>query len=103
VKPCATCLTRRAIWQITTTPWPHSTCVRHAMSKMAARDPEETDMPSNNDQRHDRAVRCALCEGKFGLIRYYSCRTALCSKKCVEHFKSRREDDSRWLWRFRVA
>jgi|SRR6185437_1951845 hypothetical protein len=27
----------------------------------------------------------------------------LCSRKCVEHFKCRREDDSRWLWRFRAA
>lgn len=62
-------------------------------------------MPSNDDQHHQHrsAARCALCEGKFGLIRYYRCRTPLCSQKCVEHFKSRREDDSRWLWRFRAA
>jgi len=62
-------------------------------------------MPSHDDQhrQHGRAARCALCEGKFGLIRYYRCRTPLCSRKCVEHFKSRREDDSNWLWRFRAA
>ena len=27
------------------------------------------------------AKRCAICEGKFGLIRHYSWRTALCSKE----------------------
>jgi hypothetical protein len=29
------------------------------------------------------AKRCAICEGKFGLVRYYSWRTALCSKQCL--------------------
>jgi hypothetical protein len=33
------------------------------------------------------AKRCAVCDGKFGLIRHYSWRTALCSKKCVGRFK----------------
>ena len=35
--------------------------------------------------------------GKFGLIRYYSWRTALCSKQCANRFKARREADRRWL------
>jgi hypothetical protein len=69
---------------------------------------EETDMPHKDDQRNrqhrpNRAPRCALCDGEFGLIRHYRCRTALCSIKCVERFQLRREADSRWLWRFRVA
>jgi len=64
-------------------------------------------MPDKHEHR-DRNLfkgpaRCALCNGEFGLIRHYRCRTALCSRKCVEHFAVRRENDSRWLWRFRVA
>jgi hypothetical protein len=65
-------------------------------------------MPTKDDQsdrqhRRDRTARCAVCNGKFGLIRHYNSRTALCSRKCVEHFKHRRESDSHWLWRFRFA
>jgi hypothetical protein len=44
-----------------------------------------------------------VCGGKFGLIRYYSWRTALCSKKCVDRFRTRRERDRRWLFRVQVA
>ena len=43
------------------------------------------------------ATRCAVCDGKFGLIRYYSWRTPLCSKKCVGRLKSRRESDRHWV------
>ena len=46
---------------------------------------------------------CAVCAGKFGLIRYYSWRTALCSKKCVDRFRTRRERDRRWLFRAQFA
>jgi hypothetical protein len=49
------------------------------------------------------ATRCAICDGKFGLVRYYSWRTALCSKKCAERFKARREGDRRWLRRLYAA
>jgi hypothetical protein len=49
------------------------------------------------------AKRCAICDGTFGLVRYYSCRTALCSKKCADRFKIRREDDRRWLRRLQAA
>jgi hypothetical protein len=49
------------------------------------------------------AKRCAICEGKFGLVRYYSWRTALCSKKCADRFKNRREDDRRFLPRNQAA
>jgi hypothetical protein len=53
--------------------------------------------------RNRAAERCAICEGKFGLIRYYSCRTALCSKKCAGRFRARQEGDRRWLLRLRAA
>jgi hypothetical protein len=36
------------------------------------------------------AKRCAICDGKFGLIRYYSWRTALCSRKCAARFQNAR-------------
>jgi hypothetical protein len=47
---------------------------------------------------HNRdANRCAACGGKFGLVRYYAWRTALCSKKCIERSQTREESDRRWL------
>jgi hypothetical protein len=49
------------------------------------------------------AKRCAICGGKFGLIRYYSWRTALCSKKCADRFKTRQDGDRRWLRRLYAA
>lgn len=42
---------------------------------------------------------CAVCGGRFGLIRHYWWRTALCSKKCVDRFNARREADQKWLRR----
>ena len=36
---------------------------------------------------------CAVCGGKFGLIRHYSWRTAFCSQRCKHHFKDRRDGD----------
>lgn len=49
------------------------------------------------------ATCCAICGGKFGLIRHYCWRTALCSKKCVNRFKARREADQKWLRWLRAA
>jgi hypothetical protein len=49
------------------------------------------------------AKRCAICDGKFGLVRHYSWRTAFCSKKCADRFKTRREDDRRFLPRIQAA
>jgi hypothetical protein len=54
-------------------------------------------------RRKDAAKRCAICDGKFGLIRHYSWRKALCSKMCVDRFKSREESDHRWLLRLHAA
>jgi hypothetical protein len=48
-------------------------------------------------RRGEAINRCAICDGNFGLIRRYSWRTALCSRKCVDRFKSRKENDRRWL------
>jgi len=53
--------------------------------------------------RHGTMKRCASCGGKFGLIRYYSWRAALCSKKCVNQFGARREHGRTWLFRFQAA
>jgi hypothetical protein len=49
------------------------------------------------------AKRCAICDGKFGLIRHYSWRTAFCSRKCADRFMCRKEDDRRWLRRLPAA
>jgi hypothetical protein len=48
-------------------------------------------------------ARCAVCDGKFGLVRHYSWQTPLCSKKCVDRFRTRRASDSKWLPWLRVA
>jgi hypothetical protein len=58
---------------------------------------------SSQDLRHGTAKRCAICDGTFGLVRYYSCRTGLCSKKCVARFKARQESDRKWLRRPQAA
>jgi hypothetical protein len=51
----------------------------------------------------DRSARCAICDGKFGLVRQYSWRTALCSNKCVDRFRARRQNDHSWMGWFPVA
>jgi hypothetical protein len=50
--------------------------------------------------RNGAVKRCAICNRNFSLIRHYSWRTALCSKKCVDRFKARQGGDRRWMhWR----
>jgi hypothetical protein len=53
--------------------------------------------------RRGKVARCAFCDGKFGLIRHYSWRTPLCSRKCVDSFRARRESDRVWLPQLQVA
>jgi hypothetical protein len=50
-----------------------------------------------------RATRCAVCDGKFGLVRHYSWRTPLCSKRCVDRFKIRRQSDCKWVGWLQIA
>ena len=50
-----------------------------------------------------RAARCAVCDGKFGLVRYYSWRTPLCSRKCVDRSRPRRASDRNWLSWLQIA
>ena len=61
-------------------------------------------MPNCSESlRSDKATRCAVCDGKFGLVRHYSWRTQLCSKKCVDRFRARRASDCNWLGRLQIA
>ena len=61
-------------------------------------------MPNCNESlRHGKVTRCAVCDAKFGLIRHYSWRTPLCSKKCVDRFRTRQESDRNWLPWLQVA
>jgi hypothetical protein len=53
--------------------------------------------------KRGKATRCSVCDGKFGLVRYYSWRTPLCSKKCVDRFRARRASDQNWLPWFQTA
>lgn len=59
-----------------------------------------------NTPRHPlkgAAARCAICEGKFGLVRHYAWGSALCSTKCVDRLKARREGNRRWLGRLQAV
>ena len=60
-------------------------------------------MPICSGNLHGRTGRCAVCDARFGLIRYYAWRKPLCSKRCVEHFATRRRDDRDWVSRFPIA
>lgn len=53
--------------------------------------------------KHGKAARCAVCDGKFGLVRHYSWRTPLCSRICVDRFRTRRESDRNWLTWLQIA
>jgi hypothetical protein len=48
--------------------------------------------------REDANKRCPICEGRFGLVRHYSWRTALCSRWCVDRFMARQKTDREWLF-----
>jgi hypothetical protein len=53
-----------------------------------------------NNFRHLRngsTKHCPICSGRFGLIRHYYWQTPLCSKRCVDQFRARREADRKWL------
>ncbi|OSJ36009.1 hypothetical protein BSZ19_06250 [Bradyrhizobium japonicum] len=61
-------------------------------------------MRNSSHSSHRGSVGCcAICGGRFGLIRYYCWRTALCSRKCVDRFKARREADHKWFRWLRAA
>jgi hypothetical protein len=66
--------------------------------------PQEATMPNSPQYLWNGAAkRCAICDGRFGLVRHYSWRTAFCSRKCADRFKTRQEDDLRWLRRPHAA
>jgi hypothetical protein len=50
-----------------------------------------------------RSARCAVCDGKFGLVRYHAWRNPLCSNKCVHRFRARRASDRNWLPWLQIA
>ena len=52
-------------------------------------------MPNcSESHRYHRAPRCAVCDGGFGLIRYYSWRTPLRSRKCIDRLRARQASDA---------
>ena len=57
----------------------------------------------SKSHRSGSAARCGVCDGKFGLVRHFSWRTPLCSKKCVDRFRTRRETDRHWMGWLQVA
>jgi hypothetical protein len=55
-------------------------------------------MPSCLERpRHETRTRCAVCSGKFGLVRHYVWRTPLCSRACVDRLRYRQKSDRVWL------
>lgn len=75
---------------------------RSPASEQPPGEAEETMWNSSQrvEYRRPAIQSCAVCGRQFGLIRHYSWRTALCSRKCLDHFKARRERDRLWLIRF---
>ena len=53
--------------------------------------------------RSGKAARCVVCDGKFGLVRHYSWRTQLCSRKCVDRFRARGESGRNWVGWLQIA
>src|SRR5262245_36972626 len=77
---------------------------KEGRSASTAIKPEEATMLNCSESSRDgKATRCAVCDGKFGLVRYHSWRTALCSKKCVDRFRTRREGYRYWLTWLQIA
>ena len=61
-------------------------------------------MPNCSESfRSGRSARCAVCDGKFGLVRHYSWRTPLCSRKCVDRFTARTKSDRTWVRWLQIA
>jgi hypothetical protein len=61
-------------------------------------------MPNcRENDKSRKAARCAVCDGKFGLVRHYSWRTPLCSRKCIDRFRARRESDRNWVGWLQIA
>ena len=55
-------------------------------------------MPNcSESHRYRGASLCAVCDGEFGLIRYYSWRAPLCSRKCIDRLRARQASDRNWL------
>jgi hypothetical protein len=95
--------------------------IEHNRSKSARRSEGDLDLCANCDGEHEAGAeeanmhnnstqlrvgatkRCPICDGRFGLVRHYSWRTALCSKKCVDRFRARQEADRKWLSWLRAA
>ncbi len=59
---------------------------------------------SSQPSGSSKATRCAVCDGRFGLVRHYSWRTPLCSRTCVDRFRTRRESDrNNWIGWLTIA
>jgi hypothetical protein len=102
VKFYSRCPWRREIRQATTIP--RTYFMSTDVTLMANETPLPSQIPQEASMRNTAqypwngtARRCAICDGRFGLARHYICRTALCSRKCADRFRVRRDDDRRWL------
>jgi hypothetical protein len=61
-------------------------------------------MPNCSESlRSGKITRCAVCDGKFGLVRHYAWRTPLCSRNCVDRFGARRESDRNWVGSLQIT
>jgi hypothetical protein len=49
-----------------------------------------------------RAAGCAVCDGKFGLVRPCPRRTSFCSRKYVDRFRARGASDCNWPGRLQI-
>ena len=51
----------------------------------------------------DKATRCAVCDRKFGLVRHYSWRKPLCSRRCIDRLRARCQGDRNWMGWLQIA
>ena len=56
-------------------------------------------LTSSHDIRQMNGRRCAVCGGKFGLVRHYRGGTGVCSRKCRERLSMRQTNYIKWLFR----
>jgi hypothetical protein len=55
-------------------------------------------LKSSHDPRRTNGQRCAVCRGKFGLVRHYTRGTGVCSRKCRGRLRMRQSNYIKWLF-----
>jgi hypothetical protein len=60
-------------------------------------------MPNFSESLTKQSHAMLSLRWQVGLVRHYSWQTPLCSKKCVDRFRARREGDHNWVGWLQIA